>query len=111
MPPHPSVYIKREIYLKYGLYDTSFKIASDFELLLRYLKINNLRFLYLNYTFVYMRLGGVSNSSLKNIFLLNREILKASTFNNFKTNYFFIYFKYIFRIFEFIIPFFKKIKS
>lgn len=108
MPPHPSVYVKRKIYLKYGLYDTRFKIASDFELLLRFLKVNNLRFLYVNSTFVYMRFGGVSNSSLKNRFLLNREILKACTLNSLRTNYFIIYSKYIFRALEYIFPLFKK---
>jgi glycosyltransferase involved in cell wall biosynthesis len=108
MPPHPSVYIKRSIYLKYGLYISSFKIASDFELLLRYLKINNLRYLYINSTIVYMRLGGVSNSSLKNRFLLNKEILKACRLNSLTTNYFIIYCKYIFRILEYLNPLFKK---
>jgi glycosyltransferase involved in cell wall biosynthesis len=108
MPPHPSVYIKRSIYLKYGLYITSFKIASDFELLLRYLKINKLRYLYINSTIVYMRLGGVSNSSLKNRFLLNKEILKACTLNSISTNYIIIYCKYIFRVVEYLTPLLKK---
>ncbi len=108
MPPHPSVYIKRSIYLKYGLYSTIFKIASDFELLLRYLKVNKLRYLYVNTTIVYMRLGGVSNSSLKNRLLLNKEILQACTINRLRSNYFIIYSKYVFRIIEFITPFFKR---
>ena len=108
MPPHPSVYIKRSIYLKYGLYNINLKIASDFELLLRYLKVNNLRHMYVNSTIVYMRFGGVSNSSFKNRLLLNREILKACSINNFRTNYFLIYSKYLFKILEYLSPFFNR---
>lgn len=108
MPPHPSVYIKREVYLQYGLYITSYKIAADFELLLRYLLINNLKYKYINLIVVYMRFGGVSNSSFKNRLLLNNEILKACKNNKIATNYLFIYSKYFKRILEYITPFFKK---
>ncbi len=108
MPPHPSVYIKRNIYSKYELYNTSFKIASDFELLLRYLKVNQLRYMYVNSTFVYMRFGGVSNSSLKNRLLLNQEILQACSINGLRTNYVIICSKYFLKILEYLFPLFKK---
>ena len=110
MPPHPSVYIKREIYLQYGFYKTYYKIASDFELLLRYLVVNKLRYLYVNHTIVYMRFGGVSNNSFKNRLLLNQEIFKACKSNKLFSNYIFIYSKYIIRASEYILPFFKKSK-
>ena len=107
MPPHPSVYIKREVYLQYGLYKTIYKIAADFELLLRYLSINNLKYKYINNTIVYMRFGGVSNSSIKNRLLLNKEILESCKNHKVKSSYLLIYSKYFLRIFEYISPIFK----
>jgi hypothetical protein len=52
--------------------------------------------------FVSMRRGGVSNKSVKSNIILNREILRACRENGLKTGYFFIYLKYIFKVFEFL---------
>lgn len=67
MPPHPTFYMKKASYEKYGLFDLSFKIAADYDSLIRYLYINNVQPSYLPEVLVKMRVGGASNRSLKNI--------------------------------------------
>lgn len=67
MPPHPTFYMKRELYQQYGLFDLSFSIAADYDSLLRYLWVNNIKMSYLPKVLVKMRVGGASNRSLKNI--------------------------------------------
>jgi len=101
MPAHPSFYVKRELFDKFGYYKTDYKIAADYELLIRFLYINKVKYKYLELPFVSMRTGGVSNSSFRSNYLLNREIARACKENGIKTNFFFIYSKYFYKIFEF----------
>lgn len=101
MPAHPSFYVKRECYEKLGYYKTNYKIGADFELLVRFLYIHKIRFKYLEIPFVSMRTGGLSNKSVFSNFILNKEIARACRENGLNTNYFFIYSKYIIKIFEF----------
>ncbi len=102
MPAHPSFYVKREFFEKLGYYKTDYKIGADFELLIRFLYINNLKFKYLEMPFLSMRMGGVSNKSLHSKYILNKEIYRACKENGIKTNYFFLYLKYLIKMFEFI---------
>jgi glycosyltransferase involved in cell wall biosynthesis len=101
MPAHPSFYAKRELFEKLGYYKIDYKIAADYELLLRFLLINSIKYKYLKMPFVSMRTGGLSNRSFKSNFTLNKEILRACKENGVKTNYFCIYSKYFRKIFEF----------
>lgn len=64
MPAHPSFYCRREVYEKFGGYDTHYKIASDFDLLLRLLFVNRIRTRYIPVDCVTMRTGGVSTQGL-----------------------------------------------
>jgi glycosyltransferase involved in cell wall biosynthesis len=73
MPPHPTMFIKRDAYLKYGLYDLRYRISSDYDLILRLMKIKELKFDYLPVVITKMRLGGVSNNKLENILLKSSE--------------------------------------
>ena len=85
MPPHPSFFIRKEIYDRYGLYDTDFKIAADYDLILRFLGKHKISTLYLPEVLVKMRWGGKSNKSLSNIIQKSYEdyrALKKNTFNN-----------------------------
>lgn len=82
MTPHPSTYIKKKIYDEYGVYDTSFKIAADYELMLRFLYKNNLNVKYVPEVIVRMRTGGVSNSSFRNILFSNYEVAKSWRVNS-----------------------------
>lgn len=63
LPLHPTCYIKRECFNKYGLYDEHYKIAADSDLLVRFLYEKNLKVEYLNEYIVRMRMGGLSTSS------------------------------------------------
>jgi len=100
MPAHPSFYAKRELFNKFGCYKTDYKIASDFELLLRFLYINKIKIKYVPGPIVSMRKGGISTKNLYSNYLLNKEIKRACAENGLKTNYLKIYSKYIRKIFE-----------
>lgn len=77
MPPHPTLYLKAEMYRKYGQFDTSYRIAADYEFILRLFKQERLRFHYLPKTLVKMRTGGVSNRNLQTILQKSKEDLRA----------------------------------
>lgn len=77
MPPHPTFFMKRELYLEYGCFDLSLKIAADYDSLLRYLWTNKISVAYLPTVVTKMRVGGVSNRSLKNIFEKTKEDIQA----------------------------------
>ena len=88
MPPHPPSFIKKSVYEKYGLYNENFKIASDFEIFLRFIYRNNLTFYKLNKVIVRMRMGGISGRNLKSYVISSLEIMKSFEINNLKTNLF-----------------------
>jgi len=86
MPAHPTFYCRRSVYEKLGLYDDSFKIAGDFELMLRFLEKHNIRSKYIPRTLVNMKVGGASNNGLKSkIDILNEEF-KAFNQNDINVN-------------------------
>lgn len=101
MPAHPSFYVKRSCYEKYGLYSLDYKIASDFDLLIRFLYTHKIKYRYLKKDFVTMRTGGASTKNLNSRMLLNKEDLKACRKYGIATNIFMIMFKYLYKIFEF----------
>jgi len=77
VPPHPSLFLSSRVYHDAGLYNLKYHLASDYEFMLRIFKNYNFKIQYLPLVFVYMRLGGATNSSLKNIYRGNREILDS----------------------------------
>ncbi|HIF9198293.1 TPA: glycosyltransferase family 2 protein [Photobacterium damselae] len=77
MPPHPTFYMKRSCYHKFGLFDLSFKISADYDSILRYLYLNKVSMSYLPKVTVKMRVGGASNRDLKNIILKTKEDIRA----------------------------------
>lgn len=72
MPPHPTFYVRRSVYVRLGGFDTSLRIAADYDCMLRFLT-QGVRAAYLPETLVRMRIGGVSNRSLKNILRKSAE--------------------------------------
>jgi hypothetical protein len=101
MPAHPTFFTFKENFERYGYYKTDYKIAADFELLLRYLYGYKLKYKYLPLDIIKMRMGGVSTLSA-NRSLLNREIMQACRSNGLYTNLFILYMRYLVKIFEFI---------
>lgn len=77
MPPHPTLYLRRRIYEEYGKFDLSYRIAADYDFMLRVLSRIEGRVVYLPEVLVNMRVGGESNRSLRNIFRKSTEDLRA----------------------------------
>jgi glycosyltransferase involved in cell wall biosynthesis len=86
MPAHPTFYAKRELFEKFGGYRTDFKIAADYELLVRYLWVNKISYQYFPQPLVRMRTGGTSNASLATYWTLNTEVVRACRVNGLKTS-------------------------
>lgn len=101
-PAHPTFYIKKTIYDKFGLFDLSFSLAADFEIMLRFLDKYKISTTYLKEPLVKMRLGGETNKSLKNIYYQNIECLRAFKKNNIKvTKLLYPFFRIIPKFFQF----------
>jgi glycosyltransferase involved in cell wall biosynthesis len=99
LPPHPTFFVKKSIYQKFGTFDTQFKYAADFDLMARFLYVNRISYSYIPKTLVKMRTGGLSTQGLKRIIEINREDIASCKKNNIKTNLFLFHLKYIFKIF------------
>ena len=84
MPPHPTFFLKKRCYDQFGLYDTSFKTAADYELMLRMIHKLGVSVAYIPEVLVKMRVGGVSNVTLKNRWRANREDKRAWIINDLK---------------------------
>jgi len=77
MPAHPAVFMRREVYEKHGLFDLQFKISADYDLMLRIFKDKSLNFVYLPEVITNMRVGGISNRSIKNMIQKSKEDYRA----------------------------------
>jgi glycosyltransferase involved in cell wall biosynthesis len=82
MPAHPTLILRKEVYIKHGVFNKSFKIAADYDFMLRILKDSNLKFGYLPKVVTKMRVGGASNRSIKNIINKSKEDYRAICSNN-----------------------------
>lgn len=77
MPPHPTFFMRRELYRELGGFDLAYRIAGDYDSLLRYLGSEKVKVSYLPEVLVKMRVGGASNGSLKQILRKSREDISA----------------------------------
>ena len=84
MLPHPTFFVKKKIYTRYGLYDTDLKSAADYEMILKLLYKHNISVHYLPMILVNMRMGGESNKSFWNRIKANKEDSLAWTKNQLK---------------------------
>jgi glycosyltransferase len=88
MPPHPTFFVRKKCYEKFGMFDTQFKSAADYELMLRFLYKESCSAFYLPKVMIHMRAGGISNVSLKNRIRANREDRLAWKINGLKPKWF-----------------------
>lgn len=88
-PAHPTFYVRREVYEKYGTFDISFDVSADFELMLRLIEKCHIRTKYLDRYMVKMRVGGESTGSIKNILKGNKNIMKAFRKNGIRVSPFY----------------------
>lgn len=77
MPPHPTLYLRREVFDRWNAYDTSFRIAADYEAVLRWLVQGQIRLAYIPHVMVRMRIGGESNRSVGRILRKSLEDYRA----------------------------------
>lgn len=101
--PHPTFYVRREVYEKYGKFDISLNVSSDFEIMLRFLERYKIKTHYLDRIIVKMRYGGESTGSLRKIITGNRNIIKAFKKNGIKVSPFYPFIRLIPKLKEFII--------
>ena len=94
MPAHPTFFVKRNCYEKYGNYKTDYIIAADYELLIRLLATHNISYNYIPKVLVKMRVGGLSTKNFKSNWILNREIVRSCKENGIKTNLLKVHLKY-----------------
>ena len=76
-PAHPTFFVKKEVYDKYGNFNLKYKIGADYEIMLRFIEKNRIKVAYIPETLVKMRVGGASNQSIKNIIKANIECYNA----------------------------------
>ena len=100
MPAHPSFYCRKEIYEKYGSFHLSYKIAADFECLLRLIFVHKIRTRYIPIDFVTMRTGGASTSGLHSHKQILRDHQQAFKDNGVYSNVLLESLRWIYKIYE-----------
>lgn len=98
MPPHPTFFIRKSVYERFGKFDIQYTLSADFDLILRFLGVHNVSFKYIPEVLVKMRTGGKSTSSLKRTMIMNREDLHSCKKHGVKTNVLKFYSKYLVKI-------------
>lgn len=102
VPPHPSLFVRKTVYEKAGLFNLKFNLAADYEFMLRIFKNHKFHSIYINKNIVRMRLGGATNQSYMNIIKQNIQILEAWKTNDLTVPYFLIPLKIIKRFLQYI---------
>ena len=82
MPPHPTLFVKKEIFEQIGTYNLKYKIAADYDFILRLFSNRSYKFKYIPSVITRMRVGGASNKSIKNIIRKSKEDIDALKQNN-----------------------------
>lgn len=103
-PPHPTFFVKKHVYDKYGLFNLNLKIAADYELMLRFLEKYRVKSCYIPEILVKMRTGGESNKGIINVVKANFESYRAWRINGLKGGFFAVFLKPLSKI----IQYFKK---
>jgi glycosyltransferase len=104
MPAHPTLFLKKEVYEKHGLFNLNYNIAADYDLMLRIFSDPTLKFKYLPEVITKMRVGGASNRSLKNIKLKSQEDLRALRANGIKNPLKVLAYKNFSKLGQFVAP-------
>lgn len=101
MPPHPTFFVKKEVYQKYGHFNLDFKSAADYELMLRFIQKQKITIAYLPEFTVKMRVGGKSNVTVQNRIAANLEDRKAWEINGLKPRFYTLYLKPLRKLLQF----------
>ena len=101
MPPHPTFFVKNEVYKKFGAFNLNFKTSADYELMLRLIHKHKIKLSYLDEYIIKMRVGGQSNVSVNNRVIANLEDRKAWDVNGLKPRFYTLWLKPLRKIAQF----------
>lgn len=101
MPAHPGMYLARDAYERVGRYRLDYRIAADFEFMVRAFGSAGIRYAYVPEVFVKMRPGGISTAGLKSKLLINREMIRACRDNGVSTSWPRMLSKYLYKVLEY----------
>lgn len=102
MPPHPTLYIRRDMFDRIGEFDDSYAIAGDFDLIVRLLLIEKARLAKLPITLVGFRAGGASTRDFEAKVKMNREILHSLRRHGYRTSLARLYARYAIKAFQYL---------
>jgi len=100
-PPHPTFFVKKNVYDKYGVFDTKYQIGADYALMLKFLVKHKIRVKYIPEVLVKMRVGGSSNKNLFNVLRANLECYRAWKEYDLDISPLFIFKKPFFKLFQY----------
>ena len=101
-PPHPTFFVRKEVYIKCGVFDLDFPIAADYELMLRFLRKCNVSVAYIPETLTYMRTGGNSGESLSKRIAGWKELRQAWHKHNLDVPWYFSITRPLFKVGQFL---------
>ena len=104
MPPHPALFVRRDVFRRVGPFRTDMRIAGDFDWIVRAFWKAGIYYRHLPEILVHMRTGGVSTAGWRNTLLLNREVIRACRENGLATNWPKVLSKYPAKVLEFVRP-------
>ena len=102
LPAHPTFYVKRECYERYGYFNLTYPLAADFELMLRFVEKHHIKLQYLPEYLVKMRLGGATSKNIQNIYRQDVETIRAFKENHLPGgNIMYLFWRYLPKIKQF----------
>jgi glycosyltransferase involved in cell wall biosynthesis len=102
MPPHPTCFLNRSVYERYGHFKTDYRIAADYEILIRFMAKYKITYSHIPKVLVKMRTGGLSTRNFNSNWILNQEIVRGCAENGIQTNMLKVCSKYFTKIFQLI---------
>jgi glycosyltransferase involved in cell wall biosynthesis len=100
MPAHTTLFLRRELYRKFGGFKLDYRIAADFDFVCRIFRDGHFRARYIPKVLVHMQTGGLSTGGWRSTWTLNREVMRACRENQIRTNWFMLLSKYALKVFE-----------
>lgn len=101
VPAHPGLFVRRPLFAKVGSFSPEYRIAGDFEFMVRLFKVPNLAYKHLDAVIVRMQLGGLSTQGYRSAWIGQMELMKACERNDVSTNHFKLLSRYILKILEY----------
>jgi glycosyltransferase len=108
MPPHPTFFVKKKIYEKYGYFNLKLGSAADYEIMLRFMLKHRISSMYIPQVLIKMRAGGVSNKSWKNRFLANKYDRLSWKLNEIRPYPWTLFLKPVRKLHQYLLPYIKK---